>query len=171
MRSPHARIDVFEQYIDWMWLVYVLRSSVTSSETINFGDAEGRGRGRASRPRARYYVGMSCDLGRRIRQHNGLISGGARRTRAGRPWTVIATIEGFASMRAALRAEWRVKRARGNLQRAVLGRARWTSNSDAFASETLVVKHEDQAVAEEVVRIVSLVGASWRVGTVELGGP
>lgn len=39
-----------------------------------------------SRSSASTYVGTTSDAERRLRQHNGLEPGGARRTRAGRPW-------------------------------------------------------------------------------------
>lgn len=60
---------------------------------------------------ARRYVGMTNDLGRRLRQHNGELAGGARATR-GRGWAVELVVEGFGCMRCAMQAEWRVKRER-----------------------------------------------------------
>jgi hypothetical protein len=44
-----------------------------------------------------WYIGQTNDLGRRLRQHNGELTGGARRTRLARPWELIATVEGFPS--------------------------------------------------------------------------
>ena len=38
--------------------------------------------------RGRTYVGVALDVERRLRQHNGLLVGGARATRAGRPWRI-----------------------------------------------------------------------------------
>lgn len=38
----------------------------------------------------RTYVGATNNLPRRLRKHNGEISGGARATRSGRPWHFIA---------------------------------------------------------------------------------
>jgi putative endonuclease len=61
--------------------------------------------------RGRCYVGCTCDLARRLRQHNGEIAGGARATRGRGPWVFGAFVTGFgADQREALRAEWRVKR-------------------------------------------------------------
>ena len=54
------------------------------------------------------YVGVTPDLERRLRQHNGEISGGARAT-AGRQWERIGHVSGFPDMRAALQFEWRWK--------------------------------------------------------------
>lgn len=39
------------------------------------------------------YTGVTTDVARRLRQHNGLIQGGARFTRQGRPW-VLTYVEG-----------------------------------------------------------------------------
>jgi structure-specific endonuclease subunit SLX1 len=54
------------------------------------------------------YVGITPDLDRRLRQHNGEIAGGAAAT-AGRRWERIGYVSGFPDMRAALQFEWRWK--------------------------------------------------------------
>jgi len=54
------------------------------------------------------YVGVTPDLDRRLAQHNGLQSGGARAT-AGRTWERICHVRGFPDHRAALQFEWRWK--------------------------------------------------------------
>ncbi|MFT4976836.1 MAG: putative GIY-YIG superfamily endonuclease [Myxococcota bacterium] len=73
------------------WIVYVLSSTT----------------------RKRTYVGITIDLERRLAQHNGERAGGARATRAGRPWIVAARYGPYESRGDALRAELRVKRLRG----------------------------------------------------------
>lgn len=73
------------------WFVYVLLS------------ADGR----------RTYVGIALAVERRLAQHNGEAPGGARSTRAGRPWRVGVVYGPFAGRGAALRAERAVKRLRG----------------------------------------------------------
>ncbi len=73
------------------WLVYVLRSAC------------GR----------RTYVGVTRDLSRRLAQHNGLRPGGARTTRAHRPWTVAACFGPFPDRAGAQRVEARLRRLRG----------------------------------------------------------
>jgi len=73
------------------WWVYVLRS----------GD------------RARTYVGSTTDPERRLAQHNGREPGGARSTRAGRPWRIGALHGPFEGRAEALRLEARLKRRRG----------------------------------------------------------
>jgi len=54
------------------------------------------------------YVGATVDPYRRLRQHNGILSGGARATK-GRAWKRVFLIGGFVEEKAALRFEWRWK--------------------------------------------------------------
>lgn len=61
----------------------------------------------------RTYVGIALEVERRLAQHNGQARGGARSTRAGRPWRVGVVYGPFAGRGAALRAERAVKRLRG----------------------------------------------------------
>lgn len=61
------------------------------------------------------YVGVTIDVDRRLRQHNGEQPGGARRTRSGRPWKLHATHGPFEDRGAAQQVEHQIKR---------LGRAR-----------------------------------------------
>ena len=59
------------------------------------------------------YVGATVDLNRRLRQHNGEITGGARLTGAkvacGKGWKRAAHVSGFPDWQAALQFEWRWK--------------------------------------------------------------
>eukprot|EP00438_Fugacium_kawagutii_P009080 Skav233247 [mRNA] locus=scaffold2786:119058:121401:- [translate_table: standard] len=79
---------------------------------------------------SRTYTGITTDLSRRLRQHNGELRGGARATRAGGPWNVLCVVpslplwwrvvcsllrlgnrvRGFPSKLDACRFEWRAKR-------------------------------------------------------------
>ena len=59
------------------------------------------------------YVGIALDPEERLLQHNGERPGGARRTRAGRPWQLVATAGPLDDRWAAVRAEYAVKRGRG----------------------------------------------------------
>jgi predicted GIY-YIG superfamily endonuclease len=61
-----------------------------------------------SRPTSRIYIGYTVDFPRRLRQHNGEIVGGAKRTRKGRPWDPVCVIEGFHDNSSALRFEYRL---------------------------------------------------------------
>lgn len=53
----------------------------------------------------RTYVGMTCDLDRRLRQHNGEQAGGAAATRGG-VWNRVCHVRGFPDQTAALQFEW-----------------------------------------------------------------
>jgi putative endonuclease len=67
----------------------------------------------SSRRSGRTYVGISTDPLRRLAQHNGERPGGARTTRAGRPWRIAARYGPFGDRSEALRVERAVKRLRG----------------------------------------------------------
>jgi len=66
--------------------------------------------------RARTYVGIAIDVDRRLRQHNGELVGGARSTRAHRPWGIGRVLGPIASRGGAQVVEARVKRRRGRLR-------------------------------------------------------
>lgn len=57
----------------------------------------------------RIYVGYTIDFNRRLRQHNGEIVGGAKKTEKARPWTPVCKIKGFYDKSSALRFEWRIQ--------------------------------------------------------------
>ena len=59
------------------------------------------------------YVGATVNLNHRLRQHNGIIKGGAHATsmkvKQGKSWRRICHISGFPNWQAALQFEWRWK--------------------------------------------------------------
>ncbi len=59
------------------------------------------------------YVGATVDLDKRLRQHNGEITGGAVMTtskvKKGKNWSRVCYVSGFPDWRAALQFEWRWK--------------------------------------------------------------
>jgi putative endonuclease len=63
--------------------------------------------------RGRTYVGTTTDVARRLRQHNGELVGGARSTRAGRPWMIGRVLGPFDGRGPALRVELALRRVRG----------------------------------------------------------
>jgi len=54
------------------------------------------------------YFGYTTDVKRRLRQHNGEIVGGAKRTQKWRPWKMIFYISGFLDHHCALSFEWKI---------------------------------------------------------------
>lgn len=72
------------------WYVYVLLSESGSS-----------------------YVGVTTEPQRRLEQHNGSRPGGAKSTRAGRPWALEKVWDGFTSRGEAQKAEYQVKKLKG----------------------------------------------------------
>ncbi|MFQ5418640.1 MAG: GIY-YIG nuclease family protein [Myxococcota bacterium] len=72
---------------------------------------------------ARTYVGITTDPARRLEQHNGERAGGARATRAGRPWMLATQYGPFRARGEALRVECEVKKLRGRR------RLSWRSDS------------------------------------------
>jgi len=63
--------------------------------------------------RKRTYIGIACDVDKRLRQHNGELTGGAASTRSGRPWRIARRLGPFASRSIASRVEHFWKKSRG----------------------------------------------------------
>lgn len=119
------------------WWVYVIQSKMervsSSGKALN----------------GAFYVGMTNDPPRRLRQHNGEIKGGARCTSGGRPWVPRALFGPYSSRSEALRAERSLKKSkRGE------SRTRW-SESDSPLCRGLGIN--DPWVADPV--------SPWRLRT------
>lgn len=96
------------------------------------------------------YVGITNHWERRLRQHNGELVGGARRTRGLRPWRRVAYICGFADRNAAERFEWSMhhprKRRLRPPHRGVAGRLHCARQLLARAEWAALALHEDEVV-------------------------
>lgn len=94
----------------------------------------------------RAYIGATIDPVKRLRQHNGEITGGAGRTRNRGPWRYICVISGFRTWKEALQYEWAAKHCSRRCRsvatrmtsiRTIETRERWTSNSPLSAEVPL----------------------------------
>ncbi|KAH9624307.1 hypothetical protein KSS87_010685 [Heliosperma pusillum] len=51
----------------------------------------------STNPPFKTYIGVTTDFSRRLKQHNGELPGGAKASRAGRPWLCACLIQGFST--------------------------------------------------------------------------
>jgi len=65
----------------------------------------------------RTYIGKTCYINKRIRQHNGNLSGGAKYTHVGRPYQYACIISEFVNETEALRFEYRLKHPNGKYKK------------------------------------------------------
>lgn len=63
------------------------------------------------------YTGITTDLDRRLRQHNGEISGGGKHTRSKRPYKILCYVTGFQTKGEALKCEIAIKKYSGYINR------------------------------------------------------
>lgn len=63
------------------------------------------------------YVGITKDLNRRLNQHNGVITGGAKSTRAKRPYEVVSYIGNISNRSIASQMEFKIKLEKGYVNR------------------------------------------------------
>ena len=98
------------------------------------------------------YIGATVDPVKRLKQHCGLLAGGAKRTR-GKLWRYKCVISGFRTWKEALCLEWAAKyysrNCRGIESRRiaienVMKRERWTSNSPLSIEVPLTVQYDPE---------------------------
>ena len=105
---------------------------------------------RSNRPHRRTYIGSTNNFeGRRLRQHNGELVGGAKYTRVGRPWACICTVSGFRNHIEALQFEWDWKHARIpsamngdrriNQLHVTVCKSKWTSHAPSATDVPLTI--------------------------------
>ena len=88
--------------------------------------------------KTRTYIGYTIDPKRRLRQHNGEITGGAKYTRGWRPWHHKLVVSGFKTSTEALQFEWAWKHpCRSRFLKGVRGR----STKDRVKVCRLLMKH------------------------------
>ena len=98
----------------------------------------------------RTYVGITNNINRRLRQHNGELVGGAKATRVGKPWKIWMTVEGFPTHISSLQFEWMwkhmsPKKSHGKksritkLRNLFLNKERWTIKSPLAKTIPLIV--------------------------------
>ena len=90
------------------------------------------------------YVGMTNDIFKRLRQHNGEISGGAKYTSKRQGWYPVFIIDGFLDMKSAMQCEWRLKRGKKGVNGRIkylndflMNNNRWTSKSELITYQNL----------------------------------
>uniref|UniRef100_A0A7C8YS97 GIY-YIG domain-containing protein n=1 Tax=Opuntia streptacantha TaxID=393608 RepID=A0A7C8YS97_OPUST len=64
----------------------------------------------STNPPLKTYIGSTNDFCRRLQQHNGELKGGAKSSRAGRPWVCACIVHGFANQSEACKFEskWKI---------------------------------------------------------------
>ncbi|XP_057522034.1 structure-specific endonuclease subunit slx1 [Amaranthus tricolor] len=64
----------------------------------------------STNPPFKTYVGVTTDFSRRLKQHNGELKGGAKASRAGRPWVCACLVHGFRNRSGACEFEskWKI---------------------------------------------------------------
>jgi len=107
------------------------------------------------------YIGITNNLQRRLRQHNGEIQGGAKATRGKGPWRLVCYVSGLPSTQAVRQLEWRMHhpprgapRGRGLSWRIaalshVLRMERWTSASPPCSSFRPCIHWQEEVQTRE----------------------
>jgi predicted GIY-YIG superfamily endonuclease len=101
-------------------------------------------------PSPKHYIGSTKNIVRRLRQHLGTISGGAKSTRVRSDWIIMCSISGFDSWSETLSCErklksmWRSSR-RIEIVPTLLSCSRWSSNpAGRRGAAQLVLRVDDR---------------------------
>ncbi|KAI3448845.1 hypothetical protein Pfo_005510 [Paulownia fortunei] len=96
----------------------------------------------STNPPTKTYVGVTNNFSRRLKQHNGELKGGAKASRAGRPWICACLIQGFRNKSKAYEFESKWK----SISRK-LPRKRSSKNQEpADNSQVLLLQHRYTAI-------------------------
>ena len=89
------------------------------------------------------YVGMTNDIFKRLRQHNGEIKGGARYTSKRKGWYPVLIIDGFQDMKSAMQCEWRFKRGKKGVNGRIKYLNEYLSNNERWTSKSDIIKEQN----------------------------
>lgn len=101
-----------------IWYVYVIRSEVP-----RFSKA-------GKQLPGVHYAGCTTDIKRRLRQHNGEITGGSKYTSCHRPWILVAIYGTYTGQSDALKAERALKHGKRGT-----ARTQWSSDDSEWFRE------------------------------------
>ena len=89
------------------------------------------------------YVGMTNDIFKRLRQHNGEISGGAKYTSKRKGWYPVIIIDGFQDMKSAMQCEWRFKRGKKGVSGRIKYLNDFLTNNECWTSKSDKIKYQN----------------------------
>jgi len=89
------------------------------------------------------YVGMTNDIFKRLRQHNGEIKGGARYTSKRKGWYPVLIIDGFQDMKSAMQCEWRLKRGKKGVSGRIKYLNDFLTNNECWTSKSDKIKYQN----------------------------
>ena len=89
------------------------------------------------------YVGMTNDIFKRLRQHNGEIKGGARYTSKRKGWYPVMIIDGFQDMQSAMQCEWRLKRGKKGVNGRIKYLNYFLKNNECWTSKSDIIKDQN----------------------------
>jgi len=131
------------------------------------------------------YNGSTNNLIRRLRQHNGEITGGAKSTKGKGPWEYFVIWEGFTSHNEALSCEWRIKhptntykrptkyngiKARVKSLNLLIGLECWTKQSGGMGINinSNVVNEYNLYIKDEFIYLINLINKKLNLSIIPL---
>lgn len=117
------------------------------------------------------YVGITNNLKRRLRQHNGELVGGAKATKGKGPWEFVCVLSGFPDETNLRQFEWRMhrlsRRSRGGMAsrirnlKKLLEMKKWTKGAQTVDLEDLIVMWNNKAI--ETVLHEDVIVCDWSI--------
>ncbi|KAJ7128931.1 hypothetical protein C8R43DRAFT_685516 [Mycena crocata] len=156
-RQPTARSSLFFHSFPSFYACYLLKSIQTPTSTAT-------------------YIGSTPNPPKRIRQHNGELTQGARKTRLRRPWVMQIIVFGFPSKLAALQFEWAWQHAHVSRHlrdadgKAMLRRAN-TVGSNIHAVRLMLSTHPWSAWPLHVKLFTDAALKGWKTANAKPGTP